>query len=368
MRAAALLRLRELKRRGGLALLAVAGGAVFLVALGGGGYGLASDLAVTLGYVAALLCGAFPLAIDRERRRSHLLCASPVAPWAWALGSAAGAGAASAAATFVLFAAAGFGAAAAGGIETHVAYPLNAHGTLWLTPGRPIKLPPDARALKTEVRAYLTAEDAVGAPGSVVLRVDGRDVRVLAGEPIVLEATPPSIEITNPDATRVVGIVADRTAALGAPRPFVWNALLVGVAPALAAFALAAFGAAAGANLTAPVAALLAVTFLLFASLKGFLVETLAHEGEIAAAVAAAERDDKADHLPVRPAPAAVRSAMRGLLAILPDLPAFDRSDRAARGEWAGLGRAGRAAAFAGFGLLCAAALGGLGVLLRRTS
>ena len=202
----------------------------------------------------------------------------------------------------------------------------------------------------------------------MVLRVDGRDVRVLAGEPIVLEATPPSIEITNPDATRVVGIAADRTAALGAAKPFAWNALLVGVAPALAAFALAAFGAAAGANLTAPVAALLAVTFLLFASLKGFLVETLAHEGEIAAAVAAAERDDKADHLPVRPAPAAVRSAMRGLLAILPDLPAFDRSDRAARGEWAGLGRAGRAAAFAGFGLLCAAALGGLGVLLRRTS
>lgn len=365
MRAAALLRLRELRRRGGLALLAVAGVAVFLVALGGGGYGLASDLAVTLGYVAALLSGAFPLAIDRERRRSHLLCASPVAPWAWALGSAAGAGAASAVATFVLFAAAGLGAAAAGGIETHVAYPLNAHGTLWLTPGRPIKLPPDARALKTEVRAYLTAEDAVGTPGSVALRVDGRDVRVLAGEPIVLEATPPSIEITNPDATRVVGIVADRTAALGAARPFVWNALLVGVAPALAAFALAALGAAAGANLTAPVAALLAVTFLLFASLKGFLLETLAHEGEIAAAVAAVEHDE--DHRPVRPAPAAVRSAMRGLLAVLPDLPAFDRSDRAARGEWAGLGRAGRAAAFAGFGLLCAAALGGLGVLLRRT-
>ncbi|MFI5402274.1 MAG: hypothetical protein ACHQ1G_05005, partial [Planctomycetota bacterium] len=71
MTAALLLRLRELRRRGGPALLAATAVAIFLVAFAGPGYGLASDLAVTLGYGAALLCGAFPLAIDRERRRSH---------------------------------------------------------------------------------------------------------------------------------------------------------------------------------------------------------------------------------------------------------------------------------------------------------
>ncbi|MCK6458899.1 MAG: hypothetical protein L6Q95_03280, partial [Planctomycetes bacterium] len=61
MRAAALLRLRELRRRGGVVLLALSSAAVFLVGLSS--YGLASDVAVTLGYVGAIFLGAFPPAI-----------------------------------------------------------------------------------------------------------------------------------------------------------------------------------------------------------------------------------------------------------------------------------------------------------------
>ena len=51
MNAALLLRLRELRRRGGLALLVAASLVIFVLAFRGQGYGLASDLAVTLGYV-----------------------------------------------------------------------------------------------------------------------------------------------------------------------------------------------------------------------------------------------------------------------------------------------------------------------------
>ncbi len=373
MTAALLLRLRELRRRGGLALLVVAALALLLLAWFGPGYGLASDLAVTLGYGAALLCGAFPLAIDRERRRSHLTGASPVAPWAWALGSATGAGVAAATATFVLLAAAGLGGAAAGGTETREAYALNERATIWLTPERRIGIPPDARALRTYVRAFLAAEDALGASANVPLVVDGREILVPADQSIALPATPPSITIKNPDPARAVGIAGDRTRALGTERSFLGNALLAAIAPALAAFALAALGAAAGASLSGPVAALLATTFLLVASLKGFLLETWEHEGKVAAAVAGDEHDhaDHAGHRhePIRRTPPTVEAAMRGVLGIVPDLPALDATDRVARGEWAGVGRprARRAAAFAAVALLLAAALGGLGVLVRRT-
>jgi hypothetical protein len=373
MRAAILLRLAELRRRGGLPLLAAAAVAVLLVALAGPGYGLASDLAVTLGYSAALLCGAFPLAIDRERRRSHLTGASPVAPWAWALGSAAGAGIAAMTATFALFAAAGLGAAAGGGIATSVAHPISGHGTVWLTPALRIdNLPDDAQALRTEVRAYLRAEDAVGAPGDVALAVDDLEMWVGTDQPVVLPAKPPAITMKSLEADVAIGIVAEKTRVLGAERSFLGNALLTGIAPALAAFALAALGAAAGANLSAPVAALLAVTLLLVASLKGFLLETWEHEGKVAAAVAGEEHDheDHAghEHAPVGRTPPAVQAAMRGLLGVVPDLPALDASDRVARGEWAGAGQARirDAATLAACALLLAAALGGLGVLLRR--
>lgn len=378
MIAALLLRMKELRRRGGLPLLGAAAAAMFL--LGTRSYGLASDLAVTLGYVAALLCGVFPLAIDRERRRSHLSGASPVAPWAWALGSAAGTGAAAGAATFLLFAAAGLGAAAAGGVETHVAYPLNDPATIWLLPEREIGIPADAHALKTHVRAVVAAADAMGASGDVRLLVDGHETVVPADQSVSLPARPPRITIRNPDPARVVGLAGDRTRALGSERPFVGNALLAGLAPAVAAFGLAAIGVAAGANLSAPVASLLVVTFLLVASLKGFLLETWQHEGKVAAAVAGEEHDhDGHDHAHhdhgTADDPRPVRAAMRALLAAVPDLPALDASDRVARGEWAGagapgresLGRLGRAALVALVALLGAAAIGGLGVFLRRT-
>jgi len=373
MRAALLLRLRELRRRGGLALLAAAAVALFLLALLGPGYGLASDLAVTLGYGAALLSGAFPLAIDRERRRSHLTGASPVAAWAWALGSAMGAGVAAATATFALLAAAGLGGAVAGGTETREAYPLSERATIWLSPEQRIRIPPDASALRTCVRAFLAAEDAVGASGAVPLVVDGREITVPSDQSVVLPATPPAITIRNADPDRAVGIAGDRTVALGTERSFLGNALLAAVAPALAALALAALGAAAGANLSGPVAALLAATFLLVASLKGFLLETWEHEGKVAAAVAGAEQghEDHAGHQhgPVRRTPRAVEAAMRGILEVMPDLPALDATDRVARGEWAGVGRtrAKHAAAFAAVALTLAAAFGGLGVLVRRT-
>jgi hypothetical protein len=376
MRAAALLRLRELRRRGGLVLLAVAAVVVFLVGLGS--YGLASDLAVTLGYVGAIFLGAFPPAIDRERRRSHLALASPVSPWAWAFGGAFGVGAAALLSTFVLFAAAACGGAAAGGVPTNEVYPLNERATIWLLPDRQIGLPPDARALRTHVRAFPTGEDPVDAPAAVPLLVDGRERIVPTDQAVVLPATPPAIRIGNPDATLVVGIAGYRTGALGAERPFAVNALLAGLAPALAAMGLAALGVAAGASLSAPVAALLAATLLLAASLKGFLLEAWEHEGKVAAAVAEEEHhehdghDHGHDHGPIAEAPSPVLSAIRGLLGILPDLPALDASDRVARGEWAGAGLRGKArlldaARLAALGLLCAGALGGLGVRLRRT-
>jgi hypothetical protein len=223
----------------------------------------------------------------------------------------------------------------------------------------------------------------------VRLLVDGREILVPADQPVTLAATPPAITIRNPDPARVVGLAGDRTRALGARRPFLANAVLVGLAPALAAFGLAALGAAAGANLSAPVASLLALTFLLVASLKGFLLETWEYEGRVAAAVAGEEHDhedhghDHAGHDHAPPLrPHAVQSAMRTLLFAVPDLPALDASDRVASGEWAGageprpgdaglakaLGRLGRAATVAAVALALAAVLGGLGVLLRRTS
>jgi len=354
-------------------LLSVVSVAVFLVGLSS--YGLASDLAATLGYAAAVFCGAFPLASDRERRRSHLALASPVPPWSWALGSALGVGAAAALATFLLFAAAACGSAAAGGVPTHEVYPLNERGTIWLLPDRKIGLPTDARALRTYVRAFAAGEDPVDAPAAVPLLVDGTERIVPTGQPVVLPAAPPAIRIGNPDTKLVVGLAGDRTGALGAARSFAANALLAGLAPALAAMGLAALGVAAGASLSAPVAALLAATLLLVASLKGFLLEAWEHEGTVAAAVAEGDHpeheghDHGHDHGPIAEAPSPVRSAMRGLLGVLPDLPALDPSDRVARGEWAGSGKARLlgAARLAALGLLCAAALGGLAVRLRRT-
>ncbi|HEX5137038.1 MAG TPA: hypothetical protein VFY93_08710 [Planctomycetota bacterium] len=370
MRAAALLRLRELRRRGGLLLLAVACVAVFLVGLGS--YGLASDLAATVGYAAAVLVGAFPLAIDRERRRSHLALASPVSPWAWALGSALGVGAGAGLAMFLLFAAAACGGAAAGGVPTHEAYPLNASTTIWILPERRITLPPDARAFRTEVRAYVAGEAQADPPSTVPLLVDGAERYVATDQPVVLPAAPPSILLGNPGTTFLLGIAGNRTAALGAERSFLGNALLAGVGPALAAMGIAALGIAAGAGLSAPVAALLVATLLLAASLRGFLLEAWEHEGKVAAAVTEEEREDPEGHghrhRTIAEVPSGVRTAMRAVLGILPDLPAFDASDRVARGEWAGsrLKRFLGAAQLLGMGLLLAAALGGLGVRKRR--
>ena len=65
MGAAISLRLREARRMGGIPITAAAAVAILLVSLFGGEtvdgrYGLATDIAATLSYAAAILLGAFP--------------------------------------------------------------------------------------------------------------------------------------------------------------------------------------------------------------------------------------------------------------------------------------------------------------------
>ncbi|MHC5051459.1 MAG: hypothetical protein ACYTGK_12720, partial [Planctomycetota bacterium] len=180
MWAALRLRILEARRRGGLWLL---GGAVVVVLLtarfGGdtvdGRYGLATDLAAVLAYLAAAFGGAFPLAIDREKRRAYLPGASPVSPWVWAGGNALGAAVVGGVAAFLLFAAAGIGTAWGGGIETNAVTRMKGHGTFWLPPGRAVPvtdLPADAKQVRLLLRAYLQVEDAVGTPDAATIEVD----------------------------------------------------------------------------------------------------------------------------------------------------------------------------------------------------
>lgn len=363
MRAAFRLRLLEARRRGGVPLLAAALLAVAAVARWSGDtpdgrYGLASDLAAALGYLCAVFYGAFPLAIDRERKRSYLPSASPVRPWSWALGSAAGAAAVAGLATLVLFAAAGAGATLGGGVPTHAVGRLPAElGTLWL-PVPPIRAEGAAR-MRLVFRTWLVAADPQGAPDAARVEVDGRAYVVYPDVPLTVPVEGDVVRIRNLSPEFAVGLVAREVRSLEEPRPFLANAVLAGVPPALGAAALAALGAAAGANLTAPVAALLTALVLVLASLKGFLGETLAfqgaaaHAGEGAAAPSDATRE-------------AARALVTAMLAGLPDLAELDRSGQVALGEWTGLRRSGRALGILGLALLAATALGGLGVHLRR--
>lgn len=374
MWAALRLRLTEARRRGGLWLLGGAVLVVLLVArLGGdtveGRYGLATDLAAAFAYLAAVFCGAFPLAIDRERRRAYLPSASPVSPWAWAAGNGLGAAVTGGMAAFLLFAAGGFGTLWSGGIETNAVTRMKGHGTLWLKPGEvePVSdLPADARRIRLPLRVYVQVEDVVGTPDAATIEVDGHEYDAYPGQTLAAPITPPDVTIRNLSPEFAVGIVVDQMRVLRYERSFLLNALGASLAPALAAAAVAAFGAAAGANLSAAVAALLTTLVLLLASLKGFLLESFAHEGTTRAAMA---QGHDHGHAPETPAPAreAAKGLVRAMLALLPDLGDLDRTDRVALGEWTATRRSGASALILLGALLFAAVLGGLGVHARRT-
>ncbi|MHC4547816.1 MAG: hypothetical protein ACYTEZ_03480 [Planctomycetota bacterium] len=376
MWAALRLRLLEAHRRGGLWLLLLAMLVVLLVARFGGDtvdgrYGLATDVAAALAYLAAVFFGAFPLAIDRERRRAYLPGASPVSPWQWALGNAAGATLVGGAAAFALFLAAGLGAGWSGGIATHAVTRVGGRGTRWLKPGVEIRItdvPEDAQRIRLVVRSYLAVADAVGTPDAATIEVDGARYEVYPDQTIVVPITPPRVEIRSLSPAFAVGVAREKIRVLRGERPFLLNALGSGVPPALGAGAVAAFGAAAGAHLSSAVAALLTTLVLLLASLKGFLLETFEHEGKTRAAV-------EHEHVAREPRPSAEQTGVRRVarafveatLLVLPDLSDLDRTDRAALGEWTGVRRAGSAALILLAALLFAAVVGGVGVQARRT-
>jgi hypothetical protein len=374
MRAALRLRLTEARRRGGLWLLGGAAIVVLLTARFGGDtvegrYGLATDLAAALAYLAAVFFGALPLAIDRERRRAYLPAASPVSPWAWAAGNAMGAAVVGAAAAFLLFVAAGIGTAWSGGIETHAVTRMKGHGTFWLKPGEaaPVgNIPADAREVRLPLRVYVKVENVVGTPDAATIEVDGHSYDGYPDQTLAAPVTPPDVTIRNLSPEFYVGIVRDGMRVLRSERSFLLNALGASLPPALAAAAVAAFGTAAGANLSAAVAALLTVLVLLLASLKGFLLESFANEGKTQAARAHDEAHDLAPHEPGAVHRAAER-LVQATLTPLPDLGDLDRTDRVALGEWTATRGSGRAALVLLAALVVAAAAGGLGVQGRRT-
>lgn len=352
MRAALLLRLREASRRGGVVAVLLGAAAVGAVAASGaGGYGLATDLAVAFGYLFALFQGALPLGADRERRRSVLQAASPSPAWAWALGNALGAASVAGAAMVLLLGAAGAGAALQGGIETRVARGFRDAGTLWL-PLRLERREGDQR-YRLATRVAPTGE-VTGTPGEVTVRAGEATYRAPIGLPLEIPASIGDLVLRNETRGLHVGVVSSKTRALGAPRPFLANALLAGLGPALGAAALAAFAMAAGAHLSGPVAALLTALVLLLASMRGFLLDTLEHGGRMAEAAGQAER------------PKTSTALLKATLAAIPDLGALDGSARAAAGEWVGWREAGRGAALLAGALILAFAAGGLGVRLRR--
>lgn len=379
MLAALKLRLLEARRRGGLLLLGAGALLVGWIALFpgetvDGRYGLATDIATTFGYIAALFFGALPLAADRECKRSYLPCASPVRPWSWALGNALGAATLGGVGAFVLFFAAGLGASMRGGIETHATTRTGQTGTIWL-PGKEvdvavryinIPVPPEATHLRLLPRVYIGVEKTVGATDSATVEVDGTEHEFFPNQPLVVPIRSSRVSIRNLSEDHAVGLDKGELRALVGRRPFLLNAVGAGVGPSLGAAALAALGAAASANLTAPIAALLVALVLVLGSLKGFIVETFRHEGAAQRAM-----DDHGhqhtEHVQVGAGARAVaRTVVEGLLYALPDLNGLDRTDRVAIGEWTGLKRAGNGVLLLAIALAIAVTAGGLGVHARR--
>jgi len=375
------LRLLEARRRGFLWLALAGAACVFLTAWRGGAtpdgrYGLASDLAATTGYLLAVFLGAFPVAIDRERRRSYLPAASPATPWGWALGNALGAGAVAAAAMALLFASAGLGASAGGGVDTWDVGRVPG-GPYWLP--RQMELRGDEDRVRARVRAYATAGATPGTAFQASVEVAGRRYEVEPDSTTVFEVPAGGRVWFRPgdDSAHVIGLDEIRT--LRERRGFLPNALLASVGPALGAAALAVVATAAGACLAAPVAALLVVLLLLLGGMKGFLLETLEHEGalERGRVAGAPEADDGHDdehghdHGTGAPAPGArtheaAKRVLRAALFVVPTLDRYDRSDRVALGEWTGARGAVPALATLLAGLAAATLFGALGLATRR--
>jgi len=373
MRAALRLRLLEARRRGGLLLLLCGVVAVAWIALQGGEtpdgrYGLATDVAAALAYVAAVFYGAYPLAVDRERKRAYVPGASPVTPWMWALGNAAGGAVVGFVAALVLLATAGAASALGGGIATYAVTRPEGVGTQWLPPqGLRIRVRADATELRILPRVHLRAEETVGSTDAATLEVGGRTVTVFPDRPVRVPIEGPRVLIRNLSPEHMVGFDRGELRAFGEERSFLANAAGAAVAPALGAAGLAALGAAAGANLTAPVAALLTALILCMASLKGFLLDTLQHEGVTRAAVAhGAHSHGVTEDVDASALQATARGLVRVVLHVLPDLSDLDRTDRVALGEWTGLRRSAHGLAMLAIALATACVVGGAGIHSRR--
>jgi hypothetical protein len=383
MRAAISLRLRETRRRGGLWVLAICGTVILLVSLFGGAtvdgsYGLATDLAATLSYVAAVFVGAFPLALDRENRRSYLPSASPVSPWQWALGNAAGAAIAVGVLAITLYAAAGIGAAARGGIDTYRVSSFGQDGAIPLRAGpRPtkIRVPEGTTHIRLSVRTYLVANDKLGTEEAAVVGVDGKAVTVHHNRPVIVEVRNNPVLLRNRSPAYAVAIDVGAFRALFERRSFLLNALQAGLPPALAAAGLAALGAAAGAHLGAAIAALLLAALLLLSSMRGFLLETVEYEGSLRRQQENSQSgEDHAGHGHDAPTVAAdapgrafAKGAIAGLLDFVPAINELDRTGEVSTGFWVGRARLKDAAMLLAIALGCAALFGGMGLHLRRT-
>ncbi len=374
------LRLVEARRRGFFWLAGAGALGVFSIALWGGAtpdgrYGLASDIAVTAGYVLAVFLGAFPVAIDRERRRSYLPAASPITPWGWALGNALGAATVAGAVMALLFTCAGAGAAAGGGIETWDVGRVPS-GPHWLP--QQMELGANETRIRARVRAYAKASATVGTAFQASVEVDGQSYDVAPNETVVFTVKPGQKVWFRPgDGDYLIGLDEIRT--LREKQSFLGNALLASIGPALGAAGLAAIASAAGASLAAPVAALLAILLLLLSGMKGFLLDTLEFEGALQESRTASHTHTH-DHGGADPARAPssgtraiAKRVLRGALAVVPDLDAYDRSDRVALGEWlwkkkdrTDWGGAGAALLTLAIGLLVATIVGGLGLIARR--
>ena len=377
MGAALRLRLREVRRRGGLWLLAASMIAVLLVSLFGGEtvdgrYGLATDLAATLGYAVAVFVGAFPLALDRENRRSYLPSASPVPPWSWALGNALGAAIAVFTFALCLYVAAGIGAAARGGIDTYRVSRFERSGSLTLPSGpQPvsIELPPGTTHIRILPRTYLVEERAVGSRDAALIDVDGDSFEVHHDRPITLPVRNNPVLLRNRSPDFAVTLDLDSFRALYEERAFAPNAMLASIPPALGAAALAALGAAAGAHLGAPVAALVLTLLLLLASLRGFLIESIEYEGTLRRSRTEAHAGH--DHGPPvdfdRPGRAFAKGAVRGMLELVPPIGELDRTGEVSIGEWVGTSRFLRGAIYLALALGFSGIVGGIGIHLRRT-
>jgi hypothetical protein len=377
MRAALRLRWLEARRHGGGPLLLAAAAIVLLVALFGGEtvdgrYGLATDLAATFTYLAAVFFGALPLAADREKKRAFLPGASPVSPPAWAVGNALGAAAVTTCAGLVLFLAAGVGAALGGGIETHETFAFGHHGTQRL-PVRLKGMPADTTKLRILPRVMIRGPDRVGATDSAPVEVGGKRYDFFPDTPIVVPVEGSVVVLKNLGRDHLVGIDLRSTRALAGDHAFLLNAAAAGVPPTIGAAALAAFGAAAAANLGGGVAALLTALVLVLAAMKGFLLDTIEHEGALEQAkqdhgtVVLDEHGHEHGHAAGdSPARVAARAMVKALLGVVPDLGSLDRTDRVALGEWTALKKSGHALLFLALSLFVAAVVGGIGVHERR--